>query len=127
MRSLGSSVRSLINVKIDSKPKHPLISPFQGTIFLCSKAEWDSFRSNIAEAPLLAFFKNRAPLTPPSDQASSFQNEFFLSMRVLYRTKCISKDRLELQVDHPTSWIFQIDRIKVIHVSRDNRRDNSQI
>lgn len=60
---LGTSDHSLINVKIDGKSKAFPDVPFHRTIFQYTKTDSDSFRSYITEAPLLAFFKNKADRT----------------------------------------------------------------
>lgn len=77
---LGSSNYSLINVKIDTKPKvYPLMSYFI-RIFWYSKADWDSFRFHIAGDLLSAFFKNRVHRT------TSLISEFYIRQKVSVKT-----------------------------------------
>lgn len=60
---LGTSNLSLIYVKVDAKSESSSNVTFYRTIYQYFKADWDSFKSPIAEIPLSAFFKNRSPRT----------------------------------------------------------------
>ena len=57
---LGSSDHSVVSVKIESKLKETSDVPFHRTVFRYSKADWDSFRSFITDAPLPTIFKSGA-------------------------------------------------------------------
>ena len=57
---LGRSDHSVVSVEIDTQLKETSDIPFHRTVFRYSKADWDGFRSFIADAPLSIFFKSGA-------------------------------------------------------------------
>ena len=57
---LGRSDHCMVTVAIDVQCKESTDVPFHRTVYRYSKADWDSFRSFIADAPLDYIFKFRA-------------------------------------------------------------------
>ena len=57
---LGSSDHCVVSVKIDAKSEISTDVPFHRTVFRYSKADWDSFRSFMADAPLSHIFNQNA-------------------------------------------------------------------
>lgn len=79
----STSEHSLINVEVDAKPKASPDVPFLRTNFRSTKADWNNFRSYIAEAHLSALLKKiELPKVAPS-----FLNGDFLKSKVLSHMK----------------------------------------
>ena len=53
---LGTSDHFVVSVKIDAKSEISTDAPFHRTVFRYSKADWDSFRSFMADASLSHIF-----------------------------------------------------------------------
>lgn len=56
----GRSDHCMVSVVIDVQCKQSTDVPFHRTVYRYSKADWDGFRSFIADAPLNYIFKFRA-------------------------------------------------------------------
>ena len=70
---LGSSDHCVVSVKVDTKSDTSTDVPFHRTVFRYSKADWDSFRSFMADAPLSHFFNQDA------DKAACLTSEWIIA------------------------------------------------
>lgn len=85
--ALGTSDYSLINVKVDFKPKAFPGVPFHRTIFRYPNAVWDSFRCYTAES--LSFFKNRVSRTDVLISEWIFSDiESFITEKYQHKLNC---------------------------------------
>ena len=69
---LGTSDHSVVSIRVDARCKESPDAPFHRTIFRYDQAEWDNFRSFIADAPLSVFFNKGA------SEAASYISEWIL-------------------------------------------------
>ena len=70
---LGSSDHCVVSVKIDAKSEISTDVPFHRTVFRYSKADWDSFRSFMADAPLSHIFNQN------SEKAACLTSEWIIA------------------------------------------------
>ena len=70
---LGSSDHCVVSVKVDTKSDTSTDVPFHRTVFRYSKADWDSFRSFMADAPLSHIFNQDA------DKAACLTSEWIIA------------------------------------------------
>ena len=82
MSPLGRSDHCMVSVKVDIQCKESSDVPFQRTVFRYSKADWDGFRSFMADAPLDAIFNSDS-----SEAATSVSDWILAGMEIFIPSK----------------------------------------